>query len=98
MGPKFLIRSFELVSSFGLASDLPREKRIVYLFLADRRHWAMTRTQNCFLRQRQDLFEIVSHRVFVGNVAAAHRSGEKRIAHDCNWPGEAVHNESHAAR
>ena len=76
---------------------LPGEKWIVLLFLADGGERAVAGTKNGFVRQGQDFLEVVSDRVWIGDVPAAHRAGEKRIAHDRHRTCESSHDEGHAA-
>ncbi len=57
----------------------------------------MTGTNYRVVRQSQNFFEIIFDRVRVGNTAAAHRPGEKRIADDRDRMREAIHNERRAA-
>ena len=82
----------------SLQEICPAKKRIVLFFFANRRHRAVPGTNNRFVRQSQNFLEIVFDRVLVGNTSAAHRAGEKRIAHNRDRPRETVHHKSHAAR
>ena len=68
------------------------------LLLADRRHRSVTGTNDRFIRQGQYFFEIVLHRVFVGNGPAPHRPGKKRVADDRNRSSETGRNERHSSR
>src|SRR5437773_7916307 len=42
----------------------------------------MPGTNDRFFRERENFLAIISQRVFVGNVAAAHRTGKERVADD----------------
>src|SRR5439155_13819102 len=65
--------------------------------LAYRRHRAVSRTNDCFIWERQNLFKIVLKRIIVGDISTAHRTGEKRIAYDSDAMRETAHYESHSA-
>ena len=50
----------------------------------------MTWANYRIVRQGQDLFEIVPKRIGIGNIAAAHRTGEERVASHRDGAGKAV--------
>ena len=75
-----------------------REKRIVPFFLAHSRHRPVsgqTIVSSGNVRIFSRLFRNASS---IGNVAAAHRAGKKRIAHDRHRTGKTRHDKSHPAR
>src|SRR6266480_4057889 len=76
--------------------DLARKKWIVRFLFTHRGHGTVTRTNDRFIRQGQNFLEIVLERIIVGNVAATHGAGEKRIADDRDWPGETGHHVRHS--
>src|ERR1043166_810230 len=78
-------------------AKLGREKRIVLLLFADARDRAVAGTDDGFIGKCQDLFEIIFERVIIGNVAATQRAGEKRIAHDRDWPRQPSGHERYSA-
>src|ERR1700752_617620 len=67
-------------SSFGLrhsaatslSSNLSSKERIVLFLLTHRRHRAVPWANDGFVRQRQDFLEIISQRVLVRDISAAH--------------------------
>src|SRR5207248_8091376 len=70
-------------------SKFSREKWIVLLLFANARHRSVTGTNNRVLRKGENLFKVILHGVFVRNAAAAHRSGEHRVADDGDRPRQA---------
>ena len=58
----------------------------------------MPRANDRLVRQRQDFLAIVSQRVLVGNIPAAHRAGKKRVAHNRDRAGKSGDDISHPAR
>ena len=78
-------------------SHFPGEERIVRFFLANACHRTVPRTNDGFVRQSQNFFQIVPNGIFVGNVAAAHRAGKKRIADNRDGLRQAGHDIGHSA-
>ena len=68
-----------------------------FLF-AHRRHRAVPGAKDGFVRQGENLFKIVAHRILVRHVTATHRPGEKRVAHDRDRLGQSSNDESHSPR
>ena len=66
-------------------------------FFSHSRQRAVPGTNNRLLRQRQNFLAIVSQCVLVGNIAAAHRAGKKRIAHDRDRAGKPGDDKRHSA-
>lgn len=57
----------------------------------------MARAKNRIIRQCQNLFAVVPHRVWIRNCAAAHGTGEHRIANYRNSIGQSGHHVGNAA-
>ena len=76
---------------------MKRQRTDLLLLFTNGRHRPVTRTNDCVVRQRENLLEIILHRVRIGNAAAAHRSGKKRIADKRNGMRETGNNEGGAA-
>src|SRR3954454_3185291 len=63
--------------------SLGKECVLAFLF-SDSRQRAVPRADNCLVGQSENLLPVISKRVLIRNIAAAHGACEKRVSYNCN--------------